>query len=160
MVEWFREHLSRVTDEDDAVPNDERIDQQAESMSAQLRQGLADIVGTWSAEAPDSKYDQLLAALRELRDAEPSAKSMIFAFFKRTLRYVQRRLIADGFLVWLIDGDVPADLRKGLIDEFRDHEGFGVLLSSRVGSEGLDFQFCSTMFDYDFRGIPWRSSSV
>ena len=32
-----------------------------------------------------------------------------------------------------------------------------VLLSSRVGSEGLDFQFCHTVVNYD---LPWNPMEV
>ena len=32
-----------------------------------------------------------------------------------------------------------------------------ILLSSKVGSEGLDFQFCDTLFNYD---LPWNPMEV
>ena len=40
---------------------------------------------------------------------------------------------------------------------FRDDPGPVVLLSSEVGSEGLDFQFCSRMFNYD---LPWNPQRI
>jgi hypothetical protein len=78
---------------------------------------------------------------------------MVFAFYKATLNYLEKRLRSDGFDVFKITGDVPASERPGLIQQFKDNGRSAILLSSRVGSEGLDFQFCSTMFNYD---LPWN----
>lgn len=50
----------------------------------------------------------------------------------------------------MIHGDI-AD-RQNLLDLFRDDPGIDILLSSEVGSEGLDMQFCSSMVNYD---LPW-----
>ena len=47
--------------------------------------------------------------------------------------------------------------RRAPSASFRDEHGPVVLLSSEVGSEGLDFQFCSRMFNYD---LPWNPMRV
>lgn len=40
----------------------------------------------------DTKFDMFLDALRKLDQEDPSAKIMVFAFFKKTLEYLKRRL--------------------------------------------------------------------
>ena len=82
---------------------------------------------------------------------------MVFAFFKDTLRYLSKRLGDDGFRSVIISGDVPASERTGIIEQFQNNSEIEVLLSSRVGGEGLDFQFCNTMFNYD---LPWNPMEV
>lgn len=41
--------------------------------------------------------------------------------------------------------------------KFREDHRFQILLSSKVGSEGLDFQFCNTLFNYD---LPWNPMEI
>jgi hypothetical protein len=47
--------------------------------------------------------------------------------------------------------------RQKIIDEFRTSTTKRVLISSDVGAEGLDFQFCNTLFNYD---LPWNPMKV
>ncbi len=105
-------------------------------------------------EKADSKYRELIKLLREKFDGE---KVIIFAYFKGTLRYLFRRLRADGIGCAIIHGDIPTDERLVEIDRFRDDGSVRVLLSSEVGSEGLDLQFCRVMMNYD---LPWNPMRV
>ena len=57
----------------------------------------------------------------------------------------------------VIHGDVKPDERARRIAAFRDSATTRVLLTTEVGSEGLDFQFCDTMFNYD---LPWNPMRV
>src|SRR5262249_48172083 len=57
----------------------------------------------------------------------------------------------------LVNGNVPPPTRAAIIDRFRDDPKVRVLLSSEVGSEGLDFQFADTLFNYD---LPWNPMRV
>jgi superfamily II DNA/RNA helicase len=65
--------------------------------------------------------------------------------------------MADGIGVVAISGDTAVDDRPAAIARFRDDPDTRVMVSSRVGSEGLDFQFCSTMVNYD---LPWNPMEV
>jgi hypothetical protein len=99
--------------------------------------------------------------LRELLVELPSSgkqeKVLVFATFKHTIRYLERRLRTDGIGVMSISGDTPTDERPSLINRFREDRDVRVLVSSRVGSEGLDFQFCSVLVNYD---LPWNPMEV
>ncbi|MBN1382562.1 MAG: DEAD/DEAH box helicase family protein [Deltaproteobacteria bacterium] len=102
----------------------------------------------------DSKYHELQTLLVEIL---PDEKAVIFAYYRPTLAYLRRRLIADGVTVALIHGDVPNDQRWDEIERFKDPRGPRVLLSSEVGSEGIDLQFCRVMVNYD---LPWNPMRV
>lgn len=105
-------------------------------------------------EKNDSKYRELRKLLVEML---PDEKAVIFAYYRPTLAYLQRRLIEDDVSVAVIHGGVPNDQRWEEIDRFKDPRGPRVLLSSEVGSEGIDLQFCRVVANYD---LPWNPMRV
>jgi len=107
----------------------------------------------------DTKFDMFLEALHNLEKENPAAKIMVFAFFKKTLEYLRRKLEATEYRkrVALIHGDIPTKDREKIIKEFRQTDEIKILLSSEVGSEGLDFEFCNVIFNYD---LPWNPMRV
>jgi len=101
----------------------------------------------------DSKY-RLLRNYLKSRDARE--KILLFSYFRATISYLDRRLAEDGFrAVSIMGGDVNE--RTALIDSFREPDGPSLLLSTEVGAEGLDFQFCRTLVNYD---LPWNPMRV
>ena len=89
-------------------------------------------------------------------------KVIVFSFFIGTIDYLARRLEAfelDGerLEVLKLYGPSRATSAAIVVQRFPTTEGPAVLLSSEVGSEGLDFQFCSAMFNYD---LPWNPMRV
>lgn len=108
----------------------------------------------------DTKFDRFLEALDALEKEDPESKIIVFAFFKKTLEYLQRRLEGTERYqgkVYLIHGDIPAKDRQSIIGKFRQASGTRILLSSEVGGEGLDFEFCNVIFNYD---LPWNPMRV
>ena len=105
-------------------------------------------------EKNDSKYRELRRMLLEIL---PEEKVVIFAYYRPTLTYLRRRLIADGVNVTVIHGGVQTEQRWVELDRFRDPRGPRVLLSSEVGSEGIDLQFCRVIANYD---LPWNPIRV
>jgi len=105
-------------------------------------------------EANDTKY----AALRRmLIEQVADEKVIIFAYYRGTLSYLHRRLPADGITVAIIHGGIGAEDRDKELERFEDHLGPRVLLSSEVGSEGIDLQFCRVVVNYD---LPWNPMRV
>ena len=87
---------------------------------------------------------------------------MVFSYFTGTIDYLAERLsglLFDGrpLRILKLYGPMNSAERDRAVASFRDHPGPVVLLSSEVGSEGLDFQFCSRMFNYD---LPWNPMRV
>jgi SNF2 family DNA or RNA helicase len=105
-------------------------------------------------EANDTKFASLQHLLVDLVSNE---KVVLFAFYRPTLEYLQRRLTSLGISVATIHGGVEHSQRWIELDRFRDPRGPRVLLSSEVGSEGIDLQFASVMVNYD---LPWNPMRV
>lgn len=103
----------------------------------------------------DAKFTQLRAIMREVFAHGGEKKIVVFALFRKTLRYLRIRLAAEGYEPLLIDGMVED--RAEVLQKFRDDSRSRILLSSEVGSEGLDMQFCDTMVNYD---LPWNPMVV
>jgi hypothetical protein len=104
-------------------------------------------------EQNDQKYLTLRDDyLRKISNDGKREKVIIFAFFRGTLKYLARRLEADGFDVATIMGGQVGD-RQEILEAFEDPHGPQILLSSEVGSEGIDLQFCRIMVNYD---LPWN----
>jgi ATP-dependent helicase HepA len=112
----------------------------------------------------DSKLSLLLEQLRRVDDKEPGAKVIVFTFFLGTSHYLQEQLEKHGIRCERIAGDVPStpknperDERAKRIRRFREEPDLRVLVSTEVGSEGLDFQFCHVLVNYD---LPWNPMVV
>lgn len=107
----------------------------------------------------DTKFERFLDALRKLEKEDPNAKIMVFAFFKKTLEYLRRNLVSTEYRdkVALIHGDIPTKERQKIIKTFRYSNNIKILLSSEVAGEGLDFEFCNVIFNYD---LPWNPMRV
>jgi len=69
----------------------------------------------------DTKFDKFLEALRNLEKEDRQSKIIVFAFFKKTLEYLRKRLEATEYRgkVALIHGDIPTKDRQKIIRRFR-----------------------------------------
>lgn len=121
-------------------------------------------LGAFRWDGPDSKYALFDDILAQIWQSDSNNKVLVFTFFKGTARYLERRLAEAGVGVLRIDGDVPSDPRKPDLDErgkrledFRLNPKIKVMISTEVGSEGLDFQFCHHLVNYD---LPWNPMVV
>ncbi len=109
-------------------------------------------------------YDPKVAAFIKVlldKSRRPNNKTLIFSTFRHTLRYLDVHTRQAGLRVALIHGDVPDDERASLRRCFalpkENPEAIDVLLSSEVGCEGLDFQFCDLLINYD---LPWNPMRI
>ncbi len=102
----------------------------------------------------DSKFEALLARLIELRH-QGLKQAMIFSTFRGTIAYLTDRLRPE-FRVAQLHGGIHMADRQPIIDAFRDGK-FDLLIASEVASEGLDFEFCNVLVNYD---LPWNPMRV
>lgn len=103
----------------------------------------------------DSKYRDFEEGLRKARQGG-SNQALVFSFFTRTILYLERRLKEDGYKVKIMYGKTPSDQRQSIMKQFRNQD-FDILICSEVGSEGLDFEFCNILVNYD---LPWNPMRV
>jgi len=105
----------------------------------------------------DSKFDVFLEALKRILNENKSSKVLVFSYFRATNDYLHQHLQENGILNLAIHGGIPVGKRNEIIDSFRNSPTERVLITSDVGAEGLDFQFCDTLFNYD---LPWNPMKV
>jgi superfamily II DNA or RNA helicase len=98
------------------------------------------------------------ALLKIINDAfsKGKRKIIVFAIFKKTIKYLNIRLKKAGYNPVMIYGDSKIN-KFEVLNQFKFDNGIDVLLSSEVGSEGLDMQFCNCLVNYD---LPWNPMVV
>ena len=108
----------------------------------------------------DPKVDAFVKLLRE-KGQMPNNKALVFSTFRHTLAYLAAHTAGAGLRYGLIHGAVPdeerADLRRRFAQPKDDPAALDILLSSEVGCEGLDFQFCDLLVNYD---LPWNPMRI
>lgn len=102
----------------------------------------------------DAKIDTLIDIIKGVKSTGGN-KLIVFSIFKFTVRYLTIRLRKLGYTVFAIHGDIKE--RETVIQQFKECKDFAILLSTEVGSEGLDMQFCSHLVNYD---LPWNPMVV
>ena len=158
----FLEHiLSRHLDElewdeaDDmgSVPSSDTIG----SIQPQIQ---AILEKTRSLDPYDPKLEALRKVIRE-KQSLSNNKIMLFSSFRHTLGYLYKHLKADDVRVGMIHGGTPDEERVALRSRFEkpreDSDTLDVLLFSEIGCEGLDYQFCDCIVNYD---LPWNPMRV
>ena len=100
----------------------------------------------------DNKYRLLVREIRSLWETDAGAKIIVFSSFRPTLHYLRDRLRGDGVGAELLHGSVKRP-RAEILARFERDDDIRVLLSSEVGSEGVDLQFSAIVVNYD---LPWN----
>jgi len=118
------------------------------------------LIKTDTLDDEDPKADAFLRILKD-KSGRENNKALVFSTFRHTLRYLLRRTEETSLRVGLVHGDVPDDERAELRRRFAlpksEGNAIDVLLSSEVGCEGLDFQFCDFLVNYD---LPWNPMRI
>ncbi|HEX4407389.1 MAG TPA: helicase-related protein [Xanthobacteraceae bacterium] len=161
LVPFLETILTRRLSEIERVEID---DDSAEILDASIDDIRADIAAILAQAralpTEDPKLDRLLGIVAQ-KGAMANRRLLLFSAFRHTLAYLDAAMRARGVRTGLIHGDVKDDDRRALRRAFalppEDPGSIDVLLSSEVGSEGLDFQFCDALVNYD---IPWNPMRI
>ena len=102
----------------------------------------------------DSKFDHFKIIINEVV-IKNNKKLIVFATFRKTLLYLKSKLEKEKIKCVLMYGDTKD--RQNVIDQFRENSEIKVFLSSQVGTEGVDLQFCNAIVNYD---LPWNPMVV
>ena len=108
----------------------------------------------------DPKFDSILKIIDE-KQKQNNNKIILFSSFRHTLSYLEKRLSRLHYRVAQVNGSVKDEARQELRARFEldrnDPNALDILLFTEVGSEGLDYQFCDTMINYD---LPWNPMRI
>lgn len=108
----------------------------------------------------DPKIEKVYEIIQQ-KQADGNNKIMLFSTFRHTLAYLKQKLQSKGQRVEQVDGSVKDEQRYELKRRFElereNPDAIDILLFTEVGSEGLDYQFCDTMINYD---LPWNPMRI
>ena len=156
--EMIARRLAQINDDPEIDSDDLHIDEKSSGLLERLAKHVLSLADHIPDEDP--KFDQMLELIREKQCYENN-KIMIFSTFRHTLSYLLGKLERQGFRVAQVDGSVKDESRYQLKDRFslpRSHpDALDILLFTEVGSEGLDYQFCDMMINYD---LPWNPMRI
>ena len=161
LVPFLEDILSRHLDELEWVEADNMAQVPTEKAVDSIESQIQSILTKARSLDP---HDPKLEALRKIIEDKqnlPNNKVMLFSSFRHTLRYLYDNLRSDDFRVGLIHGGTPdeerVELRRRFEAPLQESDTIDVLLFSEIGCEGLDYQFCDCIVNYD---LPWNPMRV
>ena len=172
-----RDHAveSTVALEEDA-PDDEALDEvpdidelralESQALAAEERGEIDGLLRQIAALPPDSKLAQLVDTLDELT-RDDYGQIMVFTQYTDTLDFLRGALREQGYRLLCFSGrggespignhdEWRAIDREQVKRRFRDGDA-DVLLCTDAAAEGLNFQFCGALINYD---MPWNPMRV
>jgi SNF2 family DNA or RNA helicase len=126
---------------------------------------IADLLEAVRSLPPDTKIETLVAQLARMR-ADGRTQVMVFTQFTDTLDCLRDRLVAAGHCVMCFSGRGGERLAPGgrwtAVSREETKRLFArgeadILLCTDAAAEGLNFQFCGALVNYD---MPWNPMRV
>jgi superfamily II DNA or RNA helicase len=157
-----------ATDRIDAgedVDEEKLTDEQQRALSAEGAETIDALVKAIAALPSDTKTGELVSVVEELR-AAGYRQTIVFTQFTDTMDYLRDHLAAAGRSVMCFSGrggEIPTTQgewrrisRDDVKRRFRDGSA-DVLVCTDAAAEGLNFQFCGALVNYD---MPWNPMRV
>ncbi len=103
----------------------------------------------------DSKIEKLVEIVTKIFNEDKEAKLLIYTRHPTTLEYIVEKLAPLNLKIVKFMGGLDREGKTEIIKEFK--EKAQIMISTETGSEGLNFQFCNNLINYD---LPWNPMSV
>ena len=103
----------------------------------------------------DTKIGKLIELVNEINKKDRGAKILLYTKHPATLRYISDILRKQKFKITEFRGGLTRDEKSKRIKEFMEKSQ--ILVSTETGAEGLNFQFCNNLINYD---LPWNPMAV
>jgi SNF2 family DNA or RNA helicase len=103
----------------------------------------------------DSKIEKLVEIVQNIYKEDKNSKILIYTRHPTTLRYIVEKLAPFNLKIVQFLGGLDREEKTKIIKEFK--ESADILISTDTGAEGLNFQFCNNLINYD---LPWNPMSV
>jgi SNF2 family DNA or RNA helicase len=114
------------------------------------------ILDAYSKLKVDSKIEALVKIVEEIKSRSDDEKILIYTRHPTTLRYIVEKLAPFNLKIVEFMGGLDREEKTLRINQFKTG-GADVLISTDTGAEGLNFQFCRNLINYD---LPWNPMSV
>ncbi|MEK6818413.1 MAG: SNF2-related protein [Nanoarchaeota archaeon] len=125
-----------------------------EKYHEKTRKAAFEILHKYEKLSKDSKIEKLIEIIKEIFKND-NQKVLIYTKHPITLKYISEKLKELDLKIVEFLGGQDSEERDKVIKEFR--ENAQILISTETGSEGLNFQFCNNLINYD---LPWNPMSV
>ena len=152
--------------DDEALDTEEAAALEREALTFEERTAIEDLLRGIQTLPPDSKLERLEAVLQELREGGYD-RIMVFTQYTDTMDFLRKHLSEKSKLRLMCysgrggeihnpDGSWLAISRDEAKRRFRDGQA-DVLLCTDAAAEGLNFQFCGALVNFD---MPWNPMRV
>ena len=150
--------FSQMLDDPDVDLDEYDLDSKATNTLVALAHHVLELADLLPDEDP--KFESILTVINK-KQKQDNNKIILFSSFRHTLSYLENKLRQLNYRVAQINGSVKDEDRRELRERFElnksDPNALDILLFTEVGSEGLDYQFCDTMINYD---LPWNPMRI
>ncbi len=100
----------------------------------------------------DTKVDECVNIISDIISVE-GEKVVVFSQWERMTRLIAQELDKKEIGFEYLNGGVPSEKRKNLVDNFTNDPSSRVFLSTDAGSTGLNLQVAATIINVD---LPWN----
>ncbi|MFW9987966.1 MAG: helicase-related protein, partial [Candidatus Odinarchaeota archaeon] len=103
----------------------------------------------------DSKSDKLIEIIDQIYSQNHKEKIIIFTQFVDTLKFIKSLIesLNLDYTIELFYGGLDKLQKDEAVERFRSSQKFSILISTEIGGEGRNFQFCRVLINYD---LPWN----
>ena len=130
------------------IINDDKYHGDTKEMARRIVEGYKSI-------KIDSKIEKLVEIVKEIMKDDPKQKTLIYTKYPSTQRYIAEKLSPYGIKIVQFTGGLTREEKTELIKQFKGDAQ--IMISTETGAEGLNFQFCNNLINYD---LPWNPMSV
>ncbi len=103
----------------------------------------------------DSKIEALVDVVKNIYSEDKDAKILMYTRHPTTARYIAEKLEPLGLKIIQFIGGLTREEKMERIKKFKEEAH--IMVSTETGAEGLNFQFCNNLINYD---LPWNPMSV
>ena len=128
---------------------------EGEQYHSETRQLAQDIIDRYSKLTKDSKIEKLIEIVDKILKEDPQAKILMYTRHPSTLRYIVEKLAPYNLKIVEFIGGLEREEKTLRINQFK--KDAQIMISTETGAEGLNFQFCNYLINYD---LPWNPMSV
>jgi len=132
----------------DKIANNEKYHEKTRKIAYEILQDYKKI-------KKDSKIEKLVEIVSEIYKTDKDAKILIYTKHPSTLKYIVEKLKPFKLDIVEFAGGLTREEKTEKINAFKG--GADIMISTETGAEGLNFQFCSNLINYD---LPWNPMSV
>lgn len=156
--DMIERRIYQLNDDPDVEYSNFRMDSASEKELSSYASNILHLADHLPPEDP--KLEATLKIIQQKQEMSNN-KIMLFSTFRYTLAYLKKKLIQLGYRVEQVDGGVKDEQRYAFKARFElpkeEEDAIDILLFTEVGSEGLDYQFCDMMINYD---LPWNPMRI